>query len=550
MRIAVALAVAALVGTAAAFARLPVAERADAGQDYVGNDACRPCHAALVDSYSRTAMARTSGPATPGTVIEGGFTHELSGVVYRIEQRPDAATLEYSRVREPTLNGSVRLDYYVGSNTRGRTYLFAVDGFLYQSPVNYYAERRVWDMSPGYQQERHLPLNHPVDRTCLFCHASQIQHPVRGTANQFAGRPFLQAGVGCERCHGPGAAHVRDPRAGTIVNPARLAPGARDSVCMQCHLEGLSRIAKAGRSLLDYRPGDLLGDFVTAFVAADGGELGRGAVSHVESLAASRCKQASRGRLACTTCHDPHVPRNAATRVATYRTACLGCHQPLAAGHHPEQQDCTACHMPRRDSADVSHVAVTDHRILRHPSAEEAPSRTGGISLVAFGGNAASARDLGLAYAEIEPRAGQKAVGDARRELERAAADGVDDAEALTALAYLRQRAGDNGAAEPLYRRALAKDPDSVLAAANLGVLLATSQRLAEALPLWTSAFERAPHRTDLGVNLAMGRCLAGDAAGAKAAIARALRHNPDSEAARTFENALDREPERCRNPG
>ena len=527
----VGLGIAVFIGSLAA--HVSISQRVASTADYVGNEACRPCHAALVESYGRTAMARTSGAATPDTVIGGGFTHERSGVVYRIERRPDGARLAYSREREPALNGSVRLEYYVGSNTRGRTYLFSIDGFLYQSPVNYYAERRVWDMSPGYGQERQLPLNHPVDRTCLFCHASRIQEPATGTSNQFTGPPFLQPGVGCERCHGPGGAHVRDPRAATIVNPVRLARDARDSVCMQCHLEGLSRIVKAGRSLFAYQPGDRLDDFETTFVAADGDELGRGAVSHVESLAASRCMQASGGRLACTICHDPHVPRNAATRVATYRTACLGCHQPLAARHHPEQQDCTTCHMPRRDSADISHVAVTDHRILRRPSSEAPPTRSGGIELAPFGGGAASARDTGLAYSEIEPRDGERAIRNARRELERAVADGVDDPRALTELAYLRQRGGDAAGAETLYRRALEQDPDWVLAGANLGVILAESGRLPDAIRLWASAFARAPYMTDLGVNLAKGRCLAGDAAGAKAVVARALGHNPDSEAAR-----------------
>jgi predicted CXXCH cytochrome family protein len=542
----VGLAIAVFIGPVAA--RVGTSRHVASTADSVGNEACRPCHAALVDSYSRTAMARTSGSATPDTVIEGDFTHQPSGVAYRVEPKPDGAVLAYSRERGPALNGSVRLDYYVGSNTRGRTYLFRIDHFLYQSPVNYYAERRVWDMSPGYQQERQLPLNHPVDRTCLFCHASRVQEPARGTSNQFTGPPFLQAGVGCERCHGPGGAHVRDPRAGTIVNPVRLARDARDNVCMQCHLEGLSRIVKADRSLSDYRPGDLLRDFVTTFVAADGGELGRGAVSHVESLAASRCSQASGGRLGCTTCHDPHVPRNPATRVATYRTACVGCHQQLAARHHPEQQDCTACHMPRRDSADISHVAVTDHRILRHPVSDTPPRRADGLELVPFGGGAASARDIGLAYAEIEPRDPEMAIPHARRELERAVSDGADDPQALTQLAYLRQRGGDAASAETLYRRALEQDPDWVLAAANLGVILAESGRLSEALQLWASAFTRAPYRTDLGVNLAKGRCMAGDVAGARTIVARSLRHNPDSDAARAFANALERDPERCGN--
>ena len=56
------------------------------------------------------------------------------------------------------------LTHYVGSNTRGRTFLFQIDGFLYQSPVNYYAARGVWDMSPGYQSLTEMELNHPVMR--------------------------------------------------------------------------------------------------------------------------------------------------------------------------------------------------------------------------------------------------------------------------------------------------------------------------------------------------------------------------------------------------
>ena len=45
-------------------------------------------------------------------------------------------------------------------------------------------------------------------------------------------------------------------RCGSMVNPAKLTAERRDSVCMQCHLEGEARIARAGRSQDDYRPGE------------------------------------------------------------------------------------------------------------------------------------------------------------------------------------------------------------------------------------------------------------------------------------------------------
>jgi hypothetical protein len=105
-------------------------------------------------------------------------------------------------------------------------------------------------MSPGYGAHTAMELNHPVDSTCLFCHASRVQPVRNGTVNGFAGRPFLQNGVGCERCHGAGSDHVNGSE--SMVDPAALTGGRRDSLCMQCHLEGEARIARAGRSEDDY----------------------------------------------------------------------------------------------------------------------------------------------------------------------------------------------------------------------------------------------------------------------------------------------------------
>jgi hypothetical protein len=146
-------------------AALTTTDRPAAGQramprTMVGNDACRPCHQAIYDSYSRTVMARTSGPAFPP--LEGSFRHPSSGVSYRVYRDGEKALLSYERAVAAPLLGSLELKYYVGSNTRGRTFLFDIDGFLYQSPINYYAARRVWDMSPGYASLRAMELNtHP-----------------------------------------------------------------------------------------------------------------------------------------------------------------------------------------------------------------------------------------------------------------------------------------------------------------------------------------------------------------------------------------------------
>ena len=44
--------------------------------------------------------------------------------------------------------------------------------------------------------------------------------------------------IGCERCHGPGSAHVADGTGRYIVNPDHLPPGRAAMICGQCHTRG------------------------------------------------------------------------------------------------------------------------------------------------------------------------------------------------------------------------------------------------------------------------------------------------------------------------
>jgi Flp pilus assembly protein TadD len=502
----------------------------------VGNQACRPCHLAIHDSYARTAMARTSGAASIG--LEGAFQHAPSGVSYRVlrDGQSQSPRLTYERTDRASLQGTHALKYYLGSNTRGRTFLFEIDGFLYQSPINYYAGKKAWEMSPGFAQAREMPLR-PVDATCLFCHASRVQPTRPGTVHGFDDPAFLQDGVGCERCHGPGGEHVRAKGRVTMINPARLTGERRDSICMQCHLEGEARIARAGRSQEEYRPGDRLSDFVTIFVREDDARQRRAAVSHVESLAVSRCKIKSGDALSCLTCHDPHVTLGAAERATAYRAKCLGCHAPMAERHHPREPDCTTCHMPRMESADISHTVVTDHRIVRERSAEAPRPRTVG-RLIPFGAvpsasGPSAPRELGLAYGEVALRGDAFAAGEAMRLLEEARQQHPADADVLMRLGYLYQARGDLDRAEQTYAQALKVDPQRAVVAGNVGVFDARRGLLTQAVALWRVAFETNPQLSEIGVNLGRALCAQGDAAGATAVLRRALRHSPDLGIAR-----------------
>jgi Tfp pilus assembly protein PilF len=518
-----------------------------ADSPYVGNEACAACHDDIYERYSRTAMARTSGPASRN-LIEGSVRHELSGVVYRISVDGTKVYLSYERPGDPGMRGRHELQYYVGSNTRGTTFLFEIEGFLYKSPINYFVQKKGWNMSPEYHPPREMELK-PAPPACLFCHASRIQPPAPGASNRYGSVPFLQDGVGCERCHGPGREHIRGM--GVPVNPARLTGERRDSVCIQCHLPGEASVSRPGKTLEMYRPGDLLSDYALTFIYDDAGKGGLGAISQVEALALSQCARRSRGRMACITCHDPHTFVPASGRVAYYRDKCLSCHaRSFAERHQQGSPDCIGCHMPRGESVEGTHIEVTDHRIRRRASKPvPGPVASPPRSLVPFGTAQAEPRDLGLAYAQVALRGDARASQEALRLLAEALPRYPTDAEVLLRLGFLYQQLGRNGPAAELYERALRAGSEAPEAATNLGVIYASKGDLRKALGLWQGVFEKNPGLSEAGVNLAAGLCQAGETARARQTLIEVLKYQADFGRARAMLRELENRPERCAAP-
>jgi hypothetical protein len=332
-------------------------------------------------------MAHASGPAID-VLTPAEFTHKESGVHYRIYAENGRGWLSFDRPGDPEVQGKRELLYYIGSGRRGRSYLFETDGFLFESPVNWYANKQIWDMAPAYETAREIPLNLPAYTSCLHCHVSGMQPPAPGTDNRYPEPPFTHNGVACERCHGPGAAHVNG---GAIVNPAKLTPARRDDICMQCHLEGKAAIERPGSHVYEFRPGDQLSDYVRYFLLVNAKGSGLGAVSQVEAFAQSECKKKSGDAMSCTSCHNPHQSPSAEDRVAFYRGKCLACHgTAFATKHHPDRPDCAACHMPASASTDVAHTQVTDHRIPRRPQVSSSiAAESGRYFLFAAPGSAA-----------------------------------------------------------------------------------------------------------------------------------------------------------------
>lgn len=428
---------------------------------------------------------------------------QSSGRVDSVPSASFTAAGHRYRIRENTLffdGGSATMDYFIGSNAAGRTYAWVRDGFLFELPVTWYAQKRAWDASPGYEKDSEIRLTRAIEPSCLQCHSSRVR-PVLGTQNRFGDPPFLENGVGCERCHGPGSEHAKEPARFPMVNPARLDAERRDSVCSQCHLSGEARIERPGRRFAEFRAGERLAEYASYFVL----KLGRRdlkVTSHVEKLAASACKSKAGDALWCGTCHDPHNNGDKS------QAACLNCHQ----GAHRQKERCATCHMPRTKTVDGNHGVMTDHSIPRVQHLEQAP---GAGTLQTFLGSGDD-RALGLAYAEL---------GDGRA-LEHLRRAMPADWPVRLRLAVLEP---DAGRAAQLYESVLRENPYEPVALVNLGSLLARQGRTEEAARMWQRALAVNPAIEEAVLNLAQIQ----PAREARELLQRYLEWNPVSKNAR-----------------
>jgi tetratricopeptide (TPR) repeat protein len=377
---------------------IPVSSGAAAG--FVADSACVSCHSKIASSYREKGMARAFRKPRPESDIEDltapPFRHAASGQSFQMIRsggrlafrrwQTDAAGAEINVFETP-------VDWILGSGDHARTYLYQTPADeIFQLPLAWYSQTRSWGMAPGFDRADHDGVLRRVRRECIFCHTAYPDVPA-GADAYGAPQVFpaqLPEGIGCQRCHGPGAEHVwlamggvgvREEIRASIFNPGRLPPGRRDEVCMSCHLQpsvALPGLRRFGRGDFSFRPGEPPADYL---VQVDVDEAGRVPADRFEinhhpyRLRQSLCFTASGGALSCLTCHDPHARVPAEEREARFRAACLTCHRqdscsrPHAAESGPG--DCVSCHMPKRRTQDVVHVVMTDHLIRRRPGGPE-----------------------------------------------------------------------------------------------------------------------------------------------------------------------------------
>ena len=473
------------------------------------SEQCRACHQDEVEAYLRTGMGRSLSRPASGQP-SGVYFHGHSGTTFNVELSDQGMVHRIQREGE---EATYSIDYVIGSGNAAFGYLVRVGDAIFQSPITYYSERKTWGMAPGMEQYSDPDFTRPASAECLWCHAGQPR-PVPGSVNRYRSPPFEAEAISCDRCHGPPDQHLKSPMASTIFNPAKAPPRERDSVCEQCHLSGLARVLNPGQTFGSFQPGRRLEQFWSVFVGAADEPEGQSrfqVVSHVEQLALSRCAQLSGQELWCGTCHNPHAPaRDPAIEISK---RCISCHdQGLDTNHAGQSNNCTGCHMSKRQSHDSGHSAFTDHRISRQPRPSEPASGPRHLQPWTPQEGPIARRNLGIALIRLGQS--DSPAGNIKKgvELLRSALQAqARDANALEALGSGLVLSGAPTKGLRMLREAVRADPGrslyrNSLAAAwwNLGAAKASIREIEHSIRL-EPRLESSYHMLSR-VNLSLGR--------------------------------------------
>ena len=540
---------------------------AQTGVEYVGDQVCGSCHSAIYRSFKQTAMGRSASVPSPDDVqslvkpvtfssktLNRTYTaYTRNGKMYHEESQRDAkGQLVFSETHE--------IAYTVGSGEVGKSYLVAKGDAFFVSPISFYTRINGWDLSPGYEKSLFRDFTRPVVELCVDCHTGEPRF-VPERPNHFQQPPFRFLSIGCERCHGPGAIHVRERKEGAslegptdfaIVNPAKMPAEMRDDVCAQCHFLGDARVLRPGKNYLDFRPGTPLDKVVAIFSVPAKVKGNRSiALDQFEQLKLSRCAIASKGRLGCITCHNPHMQLRGAEAAVDFRERCLTCHTvkscqaPLAKRQSTSPPDsCVMCHMPKQPLENISHASATDHRILRDPS-ENLQARdqvllapSGELVYdskpLGFEDAKPDLRSLALAYPQAAvhyPELRQKGFA----VLQQAAREIPDDAEvqATYGLVLLVAQPGEGARAAEALQRAIDLGSRSPEVRTKLADLRLQQGQVMAAIDLYKESIQIDPLYTPAYLDLARVYVWLKDLENAYEILDRVLKVDPGNDAAR-----------------
>jgi predicted CXXCH cytochrome family protein len=254
-------------------------------------------------------------------------------------------------VEMPKVGGTLEpyvVPYFLGHRPIEQHLTEFPGGRLQALPIGFDTSRREWfDIFEGDAREP-SDWGHWTNRgmnansQCLYCHTTGFRKGYIPDSDEYRTH-WAEMAVGCEACHGPGAAHVSAREKNGTDSYTPVKGEAMVDVCASCHAlrrEIQDGFTPGARLLDHFEPDHLDADiyYPDGQIRQESYEWG----SFVQSAM-------YRAGVTCTACHDVH-----STNLKQEGNAlCLGCHDAhLAAPEHTHHasgssgSECIACHMP------------------------------------------------------------------------------------------------------------------------------------------------------------------------------------------------------------
>jgi DmsE family decaheme c-type cytochrome len=223
---------------------------------------------------------------------------------------------------------------------------------------------------------------------CLGCHPDHA-----GYGKSAHGRSWVTASPratrGCESCHGPGRAHADSSGDKSKIATFGTGTNPRDvnDRCLACHEAGTTvqwkgsphdaRTTSCVRCHSIHAPRSPKGLLRTAGEIETCGACHR---SQVQKMQRTAHMPVAQGKMACSSCHNPHGSENDSLLKAgtTVNDSCVSCHAekrgPHLWEHAPVVEKCTTCHDAHGSTVDRMLVAKEPflcqrcHVSVQHPA--------------------------------------------------------------------------------------------------------------------------------------------------------------------------------------
>ncbi len=183
---------------------------------FVGSERCKTCHGDIYEGWAKTLHPKMLQDV------------DKEGAVVADFEKNEAFKADEA-------------DYTVGSKWR-QQFLVREGDHFFILPKQWIVETEEW---ADYHPDDWKKPERAWDTNCAGCHTTGFD-PEELT--------WVDPGVGCEACHGPGSLHVAGGG-----DPDQIFGSVDSQVCGACHTRGKTPDGKFGFPI-DYRPGDDLSD--------------------------------------------------------------------------------------------------------------------------------------------------------------------------------------------------------------------------------------------------------------------------------------------------